>query len=177
VCGIMILIAVLLFPLAILIAFARALYLEVHRTSWSLMESLIAVNIVGHVVAWPVARAWQATEGRNPSERIVAVAGWGTAGLTCAVCMAAGAIWVFRRLKAKGETRTGVRILYMLLGLFLFPSMVLIPFNFLFGWLIWIPLFVLHSKTKGLLIGPPPPRTNRQSTGTSGAQDMPSARQ
>jgi fatty acid desaturase len=152
------LIVALLLPLAILIAFARALYLELRRTSWSLLESLIAANILGHAVALPVAWAWKDSQGSPSSECAMAVAGWGTVGLLLAIFMAAGAIWVFRRLKAKGESRTGVRIVYMLLGLFLFPSMVLIPFNFVFGWIIWLPLWGLHLQTERLLKPPLPPR-------------------
>ena len=125
-------------------AFTRVFVVEVRRTSWSLLEALIMVNIVGHVIAWPIAY--------TISNDLLKDEYWHGAllifsGLVCATCMIGGAVWTLRRLKAKGENRTGVRILYLLLGLLLFPSIIAFPV----GWLVWIPLLKLHYDTEHLL--------------------------
>lgn len=88
--------------------------------------------------------------------------------------MCGGAVWVFRRLKITGEKRTGMRILYMLGGLFLFPSFIvvgtcvfaatvipladreahtlwLLPVGLVVAGIIWPPLYRLHRKTKDML--------------------------
>jgi hypothetical protein len=131
------------------VAFFRALYVEARQTSWELLEGLIGANILGHVVAYPLSRTitdpgcYFGTVGFETE--IVSVAFIAT--VVCA-CMAGGAIWVFRRMKMLGESRRSVRILYMVLGLLLFPSMVLFPFNLMVGWMIWWPLAALNTNAK-----------------------------
>jgi hypothetical protein len=188
-----------LFVLYLVVALAIALYLEVRRTSWSLLEALIAVNIIGHVIAWPVASAWQIDPWCTAEQRAAFVAAAALGGSLVAACMGGGAVWVFRRLKILGEKRTGTRILYMLGGLFLFPSFVaagacglagfmmlltanLLPsfcfllFGFVVASIVWPPLYRLHRKTKNALSGPPaaPPSALRTAKDD---QAMPSARQ
>ena len=128
--------------LILMVKFARAFYVEARRTSWSLLEALIAANILGHVIAIPIALAFDDFFVHSMS-RTRAVIFAAFCGITIAACMAGGAVWVFRRLKARGEQRRWVRIGYMMLGLLLFPSMVAVPYNFFMGWLIWVPLFNL----------------------------------
>lgn len=144
---------VLILPVWILflIKFGKAFYVEVRRTSWDLLEALIAVNLCGHVVAFPLSLVLQ-DEFIRPEERLGWIVGVAFGATIVAACMAGGAVWVFRRLKAKGETRRGVRIVYMILGLLLFPSMVLFPFNLLFGWIVWVPLTYLDRDTEALLM-------------------------
>jgi len=185
----------LLFFLWLAIAFGRAFYIEVRRTTWSLLETLIAVNILGHPIAWSI--AWSlSNESPWFMDRATSVCGCAVAGLTVSACMAGGAVWVFRRLKVKGETRTGVRLGYMLLGLFLFPSMlavIVLAFWGLLGmavclviaWIVWRPLYRLHRETelelvKQQLAGAKQPRPARAADDgkqPDDAQDSESARQ
>jgi hypothetical protein len=130
--------------------FVRTLYVEAKQTSWDLLEALIAANILGNVVAIPIAWAWNEHDTFNSDNRMNAIVGAGLCGLVVASCMAGGAIWTFRRLKMLGETRRWPRIGYMILGLLLFPSMVSFPYSLAFGWLIWIPLRNLHQETEVL---------------------------
>jgi putative flippase GtrA len=135
----------LLFLSPLLTLFIRLLYVEAKETSWGLLEALIAANILGHVVAYPVSYCLNdryTSVDRRVGEAIFA----GLAATMIAAFMAGGAVWVFRRLKMLNESRRAVRIGYMLLGLLLFPSMVAIPFNFLLGWMVWIPLLSLSRQ-------------------------------
>jgi amino acid transporter len=134
----------LFFWLLLMVKFVRAFYIEARRTSWSLLESLIAANILGHVIAIPIALAYQDSFGlaMSRSSAIILAA---FIGITVAVCMAGGAVWVFRRLKARDEQRRWVRIGYMILGLLLFPTMVAFPWNLVLGWFVWIPLMNLGT--------------------------------
>src|SRR5687768_11466849 len=111
--------------------FVQALLVEARRTSWTLLEGLLAANILGHVMAFPL--SWAIREDSSINN-IIGIGLLLTIG--CA-CMAGGAIWVMRRLKAIEEKRMGTRLLYLIAGLFLFPSMLAIPFNLVLGWIIW----------------------------------------
>lgn len=128
--------------------FVRTLYVEAKQTSWDLLEGLIAANILGNVVAIPIAWAWRNEFAFNSDNRMNEIVGAGLCGLVVASCMAGGAIWTFRRLKILGETRRWPRLGYMLLGLLLFPSMVSFPWSLAFGWVVWIPLRNLHDKAQ-----------------------------
>jgi len=126
-------------------AFICTLYVEARQTSWDLLEALIAANLLGHVVAYPVSKTIADTGcyfGGELEFQIVIVALLAT---VTSACMAGGGVWVFRRMKMLGESRRSVRIFYMLLGLLLFPSMVIVPYNLFFGWVIWGPLLVLNK--------------------------------
>jgi amino acid transporter len=149
--GILCLVIGLSVIVALPIAFAVQFYREVRRASWGLLEALIAFSIFGHVIALPVAWQWQRSAGEMTADRTRAVAGVALLATFVAFCMAAGAVWVFRRLRLLGEKRTGVRLVYMLLGILLFPSMVAVPYNFVVGWIIWIPLIRLHFQTRDLV--------------------------
>ncbi len=129
------------------VVFVRTLYVEAMQTSWDLLESLIAANILGNVVAIPIALALAETT-YSREIRLTEVLMTGLVATFIAAFMAGGAIWVFRRLKIIDETRRWPRIGYMLLGLMLFPSMVAFPFNLFFGWMIWLPLRSLHGDAQ-----------------------------
>ena len=129
------------------VVFVRTLYVEAMQTSWDLLESLIAANILGNVVAIPIALALAETT-YSREIRLTEVLMTGLVATFIAAFMAGGAIWVFRRLKIIGETRRWPRIGYMLLGLMLFPSMIAFPFNLFFGWMIWLPLRSLHGDAQ-----------------------------
>jgi len=122
--------------------FVKAFMVEARRTSWTLLEGLLAANILGHVLAFPL--SWSIRDNSSPTQ-IVAI---GLLALLACACMAGGAIWAMRRLKAINEQRGGRRMMYMLMGLFLFPSMLVIPFNFVFGWVIWLPLKNLNDRAE-----------------------------
>jgi hypothetical protein len=125
------------------IAFISTLYVEAKQTSWELLESLIAANILGHVIAFPVSKAIaDSSHSMDGATEIALVALTATA---VSAFMAGGAVWVFRRLKLLGETRRSVRLGYMALGLLLFPSMMFFPFNLLCGWVVWAPLLSLNK--------------------------------
>jgi len=144
------LIPVLFIWVIFVIAFVRSVYVEARRTSWTLLEGLIAANILGHVIAYPLSLVLKET---RPGESPFATAAMVVLGATMlAACMAGGAVWALRRLKLKGEARGGVRIVYLVLGLLLFPSMLALPFNLLLGWFIWVPLFQLNESTRHLLV-------------------------
>jgi len=129
------------------VSFVRALYVEAKQTSWDLLESVIAANILGNVVAIPIAVALAEPLYFHDS-RTVTVLVTGLISTVVAAFMAGGAVWVFRRLKIINETRRWPRIGYMLLGLLLFPSMIAFPFNLFFGWMIWLPLRSLHGDAQ-----------------------------
>ena len=132
--------------LMIAYALVQTLYVEAKQTSWDLLESLIAANILGNVVAIPIAVTLHDSRGYDDWLLSVLIAG--LAGTITAAFMAGGAIWTFRRLKIIGETRRWPRIGYMILGLLLFPSMIAIPFNLVLGWIVWVPLNILHTNAE-----------------------------
>jgi hypothetical protein len=137
-------------------AFARALAAEMRRTNWSLLEALIMANMLGHVVAYPIYWVLKDDYYREDKRWLYAeLAALG--GLVAAICMASGAVWVFRRLKLIDERRFFHRMFWMVMGLLLFPSMVAIPYNLFFGWMVWWPLNRLHSQTAHLLPQPARP--------------------
>jgi hypothetical protein len=128
------------------ITFVRKLYVEAKQTSWDLLEALIAANILGNVVAIPVAWALSDSGYGGNDTRLIEILTTGLAATVVAACMAGGAIWTFRRLKIIGETRRWPRLGWMMLGLLLFPSMLAFPWNMLAGWFIWLPLRGLHQE-------------------------------
>jgi len=105
------------------------------------------------VIAYPVSMMLLDDYFRDQREYYALLAA--VAGLFVSLCMAGGAIWVFRRLQVAGETRFWRRIGWMILGMLLFPSMVLFPWNLLVGWFVWLPLRSLHQQTEAKL--PPHP--------------------
>lgn len=144
-------------------AFVQTFYCEVRRTPWDLVEALVLFAAIGHVVALPISLTWKWVE-LHPLDRdwlYVSIVG----SVVFALFMAGGAVWVFRRLNRLGEKRRGMRMLYLILGLLMFPSMTALPVCSillcrvtptlgivlsLITILIWSLLTRLHSRTMRL---------------------------
>jgi hypothetical protein len=156
----MVALVLLLIAMPLIIAFARALAAEMRRTNWSLLEALIMANILGHVVAYPIYWVLKDDYYRE-NQRMMYAELAALGGVVAAICMASGAVWVFRRLQLLDERRFFHRMFWMIMGLLLFPSMVLVPFNLVFGWMVWWPLNHLHTRTAGLLPRPVRAKFNR----------------
>lgn len=105
----------------LLAAFGYTFYREVKRTAWDLLEALALFTILGHVLALPIAYANGLVEAKQEEPDFPFRVG--TVALAVAMFMAGGAVWVFRRLNRMGERRRVLRMLWMIPGLLLFPSM------------------------------------------------------
>lgn len=105
----------------LLSAFGYTFYREVKRTPWDLLESLVLFTVLGHVLALPIAHANRLVEANQEAPDFPFRVG--TVALAVAMFMAGGAVWVFRRLNRLGERRRVRRIMWMIPGLLLFPSM------------------------------------------------------
>jgi len=147
------LIPALLAGTVFLATFAASFLRELKRTPWDLLETLVLFTIVGHVIALPLAWAIQDVGDRKRDEWIIYAAG--LAGFVYACFMTGGAVWVFRRLNRLDEQRRKVRLIYLLLGLLLFPTMTTPLFLFTFkkysgfillGMLLSLPVWVTLWK-------------------------------
>ena len=118
---------------------------EARRAQWTLFEALVATAFIGHALVLPVALGIKAA---LDNEKLLAV---GILALTCAAGMAFGAVWTFRNLAVVNEKRAAQRLLYLVLGLLLIPSIFAIPFNLLVGWFIWLPLLSLNAAAETVL--------------------------
>lgn len=105
----------------LLSAFGYTFYREVKRTAWDLLESMVLFTVLGHVLALPIAYANRLVEAKQEAPDYPFAVG--TVALAVAMFMAGGAVWVFRRLNRLGERRRVRRLLWMIPGLLLFPSM------------------------------------------------------
>lgn len=143
----------------LLSAFGYTFYRELKRTPWDLLESLVLFTVLGHVLALPIAYANGLVEAKQEAPDYPFAVG--TVALAVAMFMAGGAVWVFRRLNRRGERRRVCRLLWMIPGLLLFPSM-LGPFfladkfpGFFVPALgasvvVWLLLVHLNDATRGL---------------------------
>ncbi len=127
------------------LVFAYAFWREARRTPWDLLEMLIMFICIGHVIALPIAYVLKDTE-THPQERWMVVIA-GVSSLIFSMFMVGGAVWVFRRLNRLGERRRGVRIVYLIAGLLLFPSLAIPVWGWIAGFPIWIYLQDLHRKS------------------------------
>lgn len=145
-------------------AFAQTFYREVLRTPWDLVEALVLFVAIGHVIAIPIAITWRSVEQQSVDIEWLYINI--VASVVSALLMAGGAVWVFRRLNRLGEKRRVKRLLYLLLGLLMFPSMTAMPFItlglfltgfnrlgiflILFNFAIWLLLLSLNNRTAKL---------------------------
>src|ERR1700759_1343440 len=84
---------------------------ESRRAHWTLLESIVAMIVLGHVVAVPIVLTYRYWRYSGLLFEKIAIAA--VLGLTLATAMALGAMWVFRGLSAIRERRAHVRLIYM----------------------------------------------------------------
>jgi hypothetical protein len=121
---------------------------EIRRAHWTMLETIFATAVLGHAVIIPIVLTIKS--GDVSDERIIAAA---ALGLALAMGMAYGSFWVFRDMAELKENRSAVRLFYALLGFLFLPSLLVIPYNFIFGWPIWITLLRLHNAAERSRIG------------------------
>ncbi|GMV80025.1 MAG: hypothetical protein AMXMBFR7_12090 [Planctomycetota bacterium] len=141
-------------------SFAITFYRELKRTPWDMLEALTMFVAVGHAVALPIAWAVESRTVYLDNEYLAVHAAMG--GALVGMFMAGGAVWVVRRLNRLNERRRKTRLLYLLGGLLLFPSLVaaapLVSVPVLCP--LWIALYRLHQRTERL---PDPWDTSREA--------------
>ncbi|MBE7466071.1 MAG: hypothetical protein HS116_21555 [Planctomycetes bacterium] len=130
--------------------FAVTFYRELKRTPWDMLEALTMFAAVGHAVALPIAWAEESRDAYLDNDYLTLHVAM--VGAVVGMFMAGGAVWVVRRLNRLNERHRKTRLLYLLGGLMLFPSMVaaapLITVPFLCP--LWIVLYRLHRRTEHL---------------------------
>lgn len=143
----------------LLSAFGYTFYREVKRTPWDLLESIVLFTVLGHVLALPIAHANKLAEANQEAPDYPFAVG--TVALAVAMFMAGGAVWVFRRLNRLGERRRVRRLLWMIPGLLLFPSMLgpwFAPYYaakltvpaFAASVFVWVQMASLNARTNAL---------------------------
>ncbi|MCK6473887.1 MAG: hypothetical protein L6R28_19365 [Planctomycetes bacterium] len=158
----------------LLSAFGYTFYREVKRTPWDLLESLVLFTVLGHVLALPIAHANRLVEATQEAPDFPLRVG--TVALAVAMFMAGGAVWVFRRLNRLGERRRVRRIMWMIPGLLLFPSMLGPWFAPLYAEKLTVPVFAasgivwllmanLNARTNALPDQWPPVKGRRTAAG------------
>ena len=103
---------------------------EVRHVKWTLLESVLATVILGHVIVLPIVFAARTMDfNSNRADRYIAA---GMLGLGLAAVMALTTVVTLRQLQAVNEQRTRVRVQYMLAGMLVIPSIALPPLTLLF---------------------------------------------
>ena len=123
---------------------------QLSKAKWTLLETLIATFLLGHVIVVPTVLAYR--DGERTDHQFALTFLVCALSTASAMIMAYGTFWIFRCLRSIGEQRPAVRIGYMVLGMLSFPTIVIPPV----AMLIWWPLLRLYRKAR--TVDPTSPR-------------------